>query len=79
METKLDKKRMENVRRSCGLLNGIEKDDIEVTLRSFSKWNLDVLVKEDGNQEKWWFTGLYGSPYLRDQNLVWNLLKRLSQ
>ncbi|KAA3460530.1 reverse transcriptase [Gossypium australe] len=93
METKLDKKRMEKVRKSCGLLNCIEveaegthgglclawKDDIEVTSRSFSKWHMDVLVKEDGNQEDWRFTGLYGSPYLRDQNLVWNLLKRLSQ
>ncbi|KAA3464777.1 Exo_endo_phos domain-containing protein [Gossypium australe] len=43
----------------------------------------------DGNQnfatnylrsaEEWRFTGLYGSPYLRDQNLVWNLLRKLSQ
>ncbi|KAA3479651.1 reverse transcriptase [Gossypium australe] len=84
---------MEKVRKSCGLLNGIEvedegtrgglwlawKDDIDVTLRSFSKWHLDVMVKEDGNHEEWRFTGLYGSPYLRDQNVVWNLLKRLSQ
>ncbi|KAA3464428.1 reverse transcriptase [Gossypium australe] len=67
METKLDKKRIEKVRKSCGLLNGIEveaegtcgglclawKDDIKVTLRSFSKWHMDVLVKEDGNQEDW--------------------------
>ncbi|KAA3474191.1 reverse transcriptase [Gossypium australe] len=93
METKLDKTRMEKVRKSCGLFNGIDveaegtrgglslawKDDIVVTLRSFSKWHMDVLIKEDGNQEDWRFTGPYGSPYLRDQNLVWNLLKRLSQ
>ncbi|KAA3490114.1 reverse transcriptase [Gossypium australe] len=93
METKLDKKRMEMARKSCGLVNGIEieaewtrgglclawKDDIEVTLKIFSKWHIDVLVKEDGIQEEWQFTGLYGSPYLRDQNLVWNLLRRLNQ
>ncbi|KAA3475146.1 reverse transcriptase [Gossypium australe] len=93
METKLDKKRMEKVRKSCGLLNGIEvetegtrgglclawKDDIDVTLRSFSNWHLDVMVKEEGSQEEWRFTGLYGSPYLRYQNLVWNLLRKLSQ
>ncbi|KAA3472190.1 reverse transcriptase [Gossypium australe] len=84
---------MEKVRKSCGLLNGIEveaegtrgglclawKDDIDVTLRSFSKWHLDVMVKDEGNHEEWRFTGLYGSPYLRDQNVVWNLLKRLSK
>ncbi|KAA3480509.1 Exo_endo_phos domain-containing protein [Gossypium australe] len=89
----LDKKRMEKVRKSCGLINGIEvgaegtrgglclawKDDIDVTLRSFSNWHLDVLVKEEGIQEEWQFTGLYGSSYLRDHNLVWNLLRRLSQ
>ncbi|KAA3475444.1 reverse transcriptase [Gossypium australe] len=88
-----DSKRMEKVRRSCGFLNGVEvtaegsrgglclawKADIDVTLRSFSNWHLDVLVKEEGNQGEWRFTGLYGSPYLRDQNLVWNLLKRLSR
>ncbi|KAA3460285.1 reverse transcriptase [Gossypium australe] len=93
IETKLDKKRMEKVRRSCGLLNGIEvkaegtrgglclgwKEDIVVTLRSYSKWHVDVLVKENGLQEEWQFTGLYGSPYLRDQDVVWNLLKRISQ
>ncbi|KAA3459967.1 reverse transcriptase [Gossypium australe] len=66
METKLDKKRMEKVRKSCGLQNGIEvgaartrgglclawKDDIVVTLRSFSNWHLDVMVKEEDNQEE---------------------------
>ncbi|KAA3460259.1 reverse transcriptase [Gossypium australe] len=81
---------MEKVRR---LINGIEvgaegtrgglclawKDDIVVILRSFSNWHLDVLVKKEGIQEEWRFTGLNGSPYLRDQSLVWNLLRRLSQ
>ncbi|KAA3460445.1 reverse transcriptase [Gossypium australe] len=56
---------MEKVRKSCGLLNGIEVE-AEGT-------------REDGNHEEWRFTGLYGSPYLRDQNVVWNLIKRLSQ
>ncbi|KAA3476658.1 reverse transcriptase [Gossypium australe] len=77
---------MEKVRKSCGLLNGIEieaegtrrglclawKDDIEVTLRSFSKWHINVVVKEDDTQEEWQFTGLYGSPYLKDQDLKRN-------
>ncbi|KAA3485170.1 Exo_endo_phos domain-containing protein [Gossypium australe] len=49
-----------------------------VTLRSYSKWHVDVLAKENGVQEEWRFTGLYGSPYVRDQDVVWNLLKRLS-
>ncbi|KAA3486785.1 reverse transcriptase [Gossypium australe] len=92
IETKLDQKRMERARRRCGFINGIDveaegtrgglclawKDCIEVTLKSFSKWHIDVMVKEDNKQEEWRFTCFYGSPYVKDQNLVWNLLKRLS-
>ncbi|KAA3481591.1 Exo_endo_phos domain-containing protein [Gossypium australe] len=93
METKLELKRMERVRRSCGFINGIDveaegsrgglclawKVGIEVTLRSYSTWHIDVLIKEDGIQGEWRFTGFYGSPYVRDQSHVWNLLRRLSQ
>ncbi|KAA3462890.1 reverse transcriptase [Gossypium australe] len=93
METKLDSKRMDRVRKSCGFMNGIDvgaegsrgglclawKGGIEVMLRTYSKWHIDVLIKEDGIQEEWRFTGFYGSPYVRDQNHVWNLLERLSQ
>ncbi|KAA3460897.1 reverse transcriptase [Gossypium australe] len=50
-----------------------------VTLRSLSKWHIDVLVKEDCVQKEWRFTGFYGSPYLKDRNFVWNLLRRLGQ
>ncbi|KAA3483968.1 reverse transcriptase [Gossypium australe] len=63
METKLDSKRMDRVRRSCGFINGIDveaegsrgglclawKVGIEVTLRSYSTWHIDVLIKEDGD------------------------------
>ncbi|KAA3457895.1 reverse transcriptase [Gossypium australe] len=93
METKLDSKRNDRVRKSCGFINGIDveaegsrgglclawKGGIEVTLRSYSKWHIDVLIKEDSIQEEWRFTGFYGSPYDRDRNHVWNLLGRLSQ
>ncbi|KAA3486578.1 reverse transcriptase [Gossypium australe] len=93
IETKLDQKRMDRARRSCGFINGIDieaegsrgclclawKGGIEVTLKSFSKWHIDVMVKEDGIREELRFTGFYSSPYSRDQNHVWNLLKRLSQ
>ncbi|KAA3474806.1 Endonuclease/exonuclease/phosphatase [Gossypium australe] len=93
METKLDKNRMEKVRRRCGFMNGIEvevegsrgglclawKKEISVNLRSFSKWHIDALIKEDNVKEEWRYTGLYGSPYLKDKNTVWNLLRRLDQ
>ncbi|KAA3461736.1 reverse transcriptase [Gossypium australe] len=93
METKLDQKRMERVRNKGGFTNGIDvategtrgglclawKDSIEVTLKSYSKWHIDVMVKEDRRKEEWRFTGLYGSPYVKDQDLVWTLLKSLSR
>ncbi|KAA3468943.1 reverse transcriptase [Gossypium australe] len=93
METKLNKSRMERVRRKCGFICGVEveaegsrgglclawKEDIKVTLRSFSKWHIDVIIKEDDIEGEWRFTGIYGSPYLKDKNIVWNLLKRLAR
>ncbi|KAA3463879.1 reverse transcriptase [Gossypium australe] len=92
METKLDKNRMEKVRRRCNFVNGIEvaaegskgglclawKEEIRVTLRNFSRWHIDVLIKED-NVEEWRYTGFYGSPYTKDKNAVWNILRRLDQ
>lgn len=56
---------MEKVKRSCGLLNGIDveaegsrgllclawKADIPVNLRSFSKSHIDVTLKEEGVKE----------------------------
>ncbi|KAA3485196.1 BEACH domain-containing lvsC [Gossypium australe] len=74
METKIDKQRMERVRKSCGFLNGIEieaegsrgglclawKEDINVTLRSFSKNRIDVMVKEENSYEEWRFTEIGG-------------------
>ncbi|KAA3465148.1 Exo_endo_phos domain-containing protein [Gossypium australe] len=93
METKLDKKRMEKVQRRCGFEHGIEveaegsrgglcmawKKKIVVNLRSFPKWQIDVLIKEDKVEEEWRYTGFYGPPYLKDKNSIWNLLKRLAQ
>ncbi|KAA3489018.1 reverse transcriptase [Gossypium australe] len=91
LETKLDQKRMERARKSYGFINGIDieadgtrgglclawKCDIEVTLKNFSKWHIDTTVKDGSIQEEWRFTGFYGSPYLKDKNFAWNLLRRL--
>ncbi|KAH1129333.1 hypothetical protein J1N35_000711 [Gossypium stocksii] len=55
------------------------KEDISVTLRSFSKWHIDVVIKESGVKEEWRFTGFYGSPYVINKNLSWNLLRKLGQ
>lgn len=60
MKTKIDSKRVENVRRKCGFNCGIDmeaegsrgglclawKDDVRVDLRSFSKIHIDVLFSD---------------------------------
>ncbi|KAA3485548.1 reverse transcriptase [Gossypium australe] len=93
METKLSKQRMSKARRSCGFIYGIDVDaegsrgglclawkpSMDINLKSFSKWHIDVMVKEDSSQTEWRFTGFYGTPYSRDQKQVWELLKSLSQ
>ncbi|KAA3485636.1 reverse transcriptase [Gossypium australe] len=93
METKLSQQRMSKARRSCGFIHGIDVDaegsrgglclgwkpGIDVNLKSFSKWHIDVMVKEDSSQIEWRFTDFYGTPYSREQSQVWELLKSLSQ
>ncbi|KAA3479379.1 expansin-A1-like [Gossypium australe] len=92
METKLDQKRMERVRRRCGFTNGIDieaegsrgrlclawKGDIDVIIKSNSKWHIDAMVGGENGQDDWRFTGFYGSPYLKDNNIAWDVLRRLS-
>lgn len=67
METKLCRQQMEQVRRSCGFQNGIEVDadgtreglclvwkrDVNITLRTFSKLHIDVLVEDSDTRVKW--------------------------
>ncbi|KAA3464320.1 reverse transcriptase [Gossypium australe] len=50
-----------------------------ITLRSYSKWHIDIMVKEDIGKEEWRFSGFYGSPYMKDKDFAWTLLKRLGQ
>ncbi|KAK5802422.1 hypothetical protein PVK06_030013 [Gossypium arboreum] len=49
------------------------------SVQRFSKLLIDFLIKEDDNQEEWRFTGFYGSPYLKNKNNAWDLLRRLGQ
>ncbi|KAA3476849.1 reverse transcriptase [Gossypium australe] len=73
METKIDRKR-----RRGGLCLAW-KEEIIVTLRSFSKNHIDVMVKENNTNEEWRFTGFYGSPYVNNKNDSWNLLRKLGE
>ncbi|KAA3455484.1 reverse transcriptase [Gossypium australe] len=93
MKTKIDKQRIERVRRGCGFLNGIEvsadgsrgglclawKEALDVTLRSLSKNHIDVMIKEENSNLEWRFTGFYGSPYFNGKSESWNLLRKLGE
>ncbi|KAA3467254.1 reverse transcriptase [Gossypium australe] len=46
--------------------------------QSYSKWHIDSLVRGENGQADWRFTGFYESPYLKDKNTAWDLLRRLS-
>ncbi|KAH1096965.1 hypothetical protein J1N35_013886 [Gossypium stocksii] len=83
---------MERVRRSCGFQNGIDvesegtrgglslawKGDAGVTLRTFSKRHIDVIVDDNETGVKWRYTGFYGSPYAQKRNEAWRLLRSLA-
>ncbi|MFQ6671653.1 hypothetical protein Gotur_036121 [Gossypium turneri] len=91
METKVDSRRMERIRRRCGFLNGIEVDatgsrgglclawrgDISIRLQSYSKSHIDVFIEDVERGKNWRFIDFYGSPYSNKEE-SWNLLRHLS-
>ncbi|XP_016669937.1 uncharacterized protein [Gossypium hirsutum] len=91
METKIIKNQMERIRRRCGFQNGIDvdsngsrgglclawRDDVTISLRSFSKRHIDVIIEDTDEGNRWRFTGFYGSTYMQGRNESWDLLKNL--
>ncbi|KAA3477251.1 Endonuclease/exonuclease/phosphatase [Gossypium australe] len=78
IETKLDKNRMQRVKRRCGFMSGVEVE-AGGSRGVFLNGTLMLLLRRIMLRKEWRFTGLYGSPYLKDKNTVWNLLRRLDQ
>uniref|UniRef100_A0A803P8W5 Reverse transcriptase domain-containing protein n=1 Tax=Cannabis sativa TaxID=3483 RepID=A0A803P8W5_CANSA len=88
MESKLACNSIDRVRSSLKFSHGLEvpriglkggllllwKDDIDVTLNSFSMNHFDVYVSYDRGT-RFHFTGFYGSPESHQRTLTWNLLK----
>ncbi|KAA3481221.1 reverse transcriptase [Gossypium australe] len=93
METKVDSKRMERIRRRSGFENGIDvgaegsrgglclvwREDFRVSLKTFSKIHINVKFEESNVQGDWRYTGFYGSHYANDQHASWRLLRALGQ
>ncbi|KAA3488305.1 reverse transcriptase [Gossypium australe] len=51
--------------------------DANITLRTFSKRHIDMVVDDNEARVKWRYTGFYGSPYVQDRNEAWEVLKIL--
>ncbi|KAA3466527.1 reverse transcriptase [Gossypium australe] len=53
------------------------RGEISISVQSFSKSHIDALVNAQNNEQRWRFTGFYGSPYAQEREESWNLLKSL--
>lgn len=80
IKTKLYKSYIEKVRFMCGFSHGIKIDlegtrglclawrnETSVTLQSFSKRHIDVMINDSEVRGVWRFMGFYGSPYTHDR------------
>lgn len=54
------------------------KSPIQVALRSFSKFHIDVAIAEE-NENPWRWTGFYGRPERNRRMEGWDLLRTLSR
>lgn len=91
IEMKLDNHETKLVRRRYGFMNGIEvgtdgskgdlclawKKEVDITLRSFSRNFIDMMVKSKEMELEWRFTGFYGSQFANGKSDSWNELRRL--
>ncbi|KAH1032635.1 hypothetical protein J1N35_044809 [Gossypium stocksii] len=92
METKVDRSRMERLRRKFRYQNGIEvaangtrgglslgwTNEVDIRLLGYNDSCIDVMVTDSYNRLDWHFTGFYGAPDVRDRVGSWNLLRNLS-
>ncbi|TXG54013.1 hypothetical protein EZV62_019269 [Acer yangbiense] len=61
-----------------GGLSLLWKNDIEVSIRSFTKGHIDAVIK-DSDSLVWRFTGFYGEPIPSFRMHSWSLLRRLGR
>jgi exonuclease III len=90
-ETKMDRKRMERFRWMLNIPNLMVKDckglsgglalfwskEINLAVKSFSRYHIDAVVKDDDGRE-WRFTGMYGEPKVEEKDKTWILLRILN-
>lgn len=92
METKLDVKRIENVRRRCGFDFDFEiklddfkgkiclawKNDVLIFIRKYSTNFIDTSINSEDDVVLCQFTGFYSSPNASGKEESWNSLRSLA-
>ena len=64
-------------RRSGGLAL-LWKQDLNVSVQSFSKSHIDTIINQNDGSQSWRFTGFYGNPDTSKREESWLLLKSFS-
>ncbi|XP_030939895.1 uncharacterized protein LOC115964782 [Quercus lobata] len=91
METKVGVKRMVKVKERIGLPNGLIIPsegrsggmallwvrDLDVEIRSFSRYHIDAIVINSKSGFKWRMTGFYGNPETSLRKESWSLLRQI--
>ena len=92
METKAKISRMERIRNRLGFANDlcvpcvgqsggltlIWNREVDIEIKSYSKNRIDAVVKEQGSNFGWRFTGFYGHPETHRRYESWQLLAFLN-
>lgn len=90
-ETRLPVSRLERIKNQCGMnacfgvdavgtkggLAMMWKEEITLSLRSFSQNHIDMNVETDNESDSWRITGFYGEPVTHLRDRTWNLLSNL--
>ena len=67
------------VKDSVGASGGLAlfwKKNVNLTVKSLSKYHIDVVVREEDGFE-WRFTGMYGEPKSEEKDRTWELMREL--
>jgi exonuclease III len=89
--TKMDRRRIERFRWNLQMPNFVVKHcmgysgglallwkrDVDVTIKSISKYHIDALVKEEDGCV-WRLTGIYGEPKAEGKEKTWRILRTLN-
>ncbi|KAK9008989.1 hypothetical protein V6N11_080465 [Hibiscus sabdariffa] len=83
---------MERIHKKCDFSHGLDissnvsrgglsigwKDDVSISIRSFSLHHIDLLILDNNGSSQWRLTGFYGGLVVQDKVHSWSLLRQLN-